>query len=96
MTQVRRLPLAESDLDEIWNYIAQDSPDNAARLLRRIDATCATLADNPMIGRSRSELSPDLRSFPLANYLIFYRPIENGVEIVRVLHGNRDIGAMFE
>ena len=48
-----------------------------------------------MMGRARPELAADLRSFPVGNYIIFYRPIEDGVEIVRVLSGARDIDALF-
>lgn len=95
MPEVRRLPRAQADLDGIWDYIAQNSPANATRLLRRIDSLCQTLADNPLMGRARPELGADLRSFPAGDYIIFYRPIENGVGIVRVLHGSRDIEAIF-
>jgi toxin ParE1/3/4 len=50
----------------------------------------------PLIGRQREELSPRLRSFPVSRYIIFYRPMENGIEIVRVLHGARDFPPLFE
>ena len=55
-----------------------------------------TLAENPRIGRSREELAPELRSFPFQDYVIFYRPIDNGVEIVRVLRGSRDIESLLD
>jgi toxin ParE1/3/4 len=48
-----------------------------------------------MLGRSRPELASDLRSFPTGSYIIFYVPIETGIEIVRVVSGNRDIDALF-
>ena len=54
------------------------------------------LAENPRIGRSREELAPELRSFSFLNYVIFYRPIDAGVEIVRVLHGSRDIEGLLD
>jgi toxin ParE1/3/4 len=41
-------------------------------------------------------LSPRLRSFPVKNYVIFYRPLEDGIEIVRVLHGAQDLPPLFE
>jgi len=50
----------------------------------------------PNMGTQREELSPGLRSFPLRNYIIFYRPMEKGVEIARVLHGARDLPKLFE
>ena len=47
------------------------------------------------MGRLRDELAPFLRSFPVKNYLIFYRPIDEGIEIVRILHGSQDIETIF-
>ncbi len=97
MPQAVLLRSAEADLADIWRYIARDSPQNASRLVRRIRTMCSTtLADNPYIGRARPELAPGLRSFPVGNYIVFYRPIEDGVEVVRVVHGSRDIEALFE
>ena len=86
MSEIRRLHQAESDLDGIWDYIARDAPANASRFLRRIEGVCSIVADNPLVGRSREELVPGLRSFPIGNYLLFYIPIEDGIEIVRVCH----------
>ncbi len=43
----------------------------------------------------RAELAADLRSFPFGRYVIFYAPIEDGIDVVRVLHGARDIDAVF-
>jgi len=47
-------------------------------------------------GRSRFDLSPELRGFPVGNYLVFYRPASDGIEIIRVLHGARDIPELFD
>jgi toxin ParE1/3/4 len=49
------------------------------------------LGRNQMMGRARPELRPDLRSFPYGAYLILYRAIDDGVEIVRVVHGARNL-----
>ena len=84
-------PEAESDLDEIWWHIAQDSPHNADRFLERIQERCLALADFPQMGTSRDELKAGLRGQPVGNYLIFYFPLEDSVDIVRVIHGSRDI-----
>jgi len=87
---------AEADLAEIWEYIARDSPENATRFVRGIRETCnATLAYNPRIGRRRADLAPRLRSFVVQDYVILYRPIDDDVEVVRVLHGSRDIESLF-
>lgn len=95
MPEVLRRPEAEADLDEIWLYIAQDDPDAADRFLDFIEERCQLLAENPLMGRSRPELAPGLRSFPAGDYIIFYSPIQGGVEIVRVVSGARDIDALF-
>lgn len=49
------------------------------------------LAEQPLMTRKRDDLAPNLRGFPLGAYVILYRPIANGIEVVRVLHGARDI-----
>jgi len=49
------------------------------------------LAANPLAGRTRDDLAPKIRSFPVGNYIIFYLPLSDGVEVVRVLHGRQDI-----
>ena len=53
------------------------------------------LADNPHAGRERTELRAGVRSFPAHGYVILYRIQGQTVEIVNVLHGSRDIDAMF-
>ena len=95
MARVLKRPLAENDLDEIWLYIAQDNPDSADALLDKIEERCQALAQFPFIGTNRDELMPDLRSLPVGNCLIFYMPIEDGIVVVRVLHGMRDVDALF-
>lgn len=95
MSVLRFRPPADQDLDDIWAFIAEDDPTAASRFVHFIEERCSLLAENPMIGRSRSALAPGLRSFPAGDYIIFYVPIENGVEIVRVVSGARDIEALF-
>jgi len=83
-------------LDEIWFYIAQDNMDAADRFIHAIVSRFAMLAGMPEMGRMREELATRLRSFAIGNYVIFYRPMENGVEIARVLHGAREFPPLFE
>jgi toxin ParE1/3/4 len=87
---------ARSDLDDIWSYIAQDNIEAVDKLIRVIIFRFPKLAEMPLIGRSREELSLGLRSFPVGRYIIFYRPLKNTIEIVRVLHGARDFPPLFE
>ena len=96
MNQYRVSDAARSDLDEIWSYIAQDNADAADRFIRAIVSRFPAFASMPHMGPQRKDLSPRLRSSPVGNYVIFYRPMKNGVEIVRVLHGARDFPPLFE
>ena len=49
-----------------------------------------------MMGRARDELSPGIRSMPFGRYVIFYAPLADGIDIIRVLHSSRDIDAVFD
>jgi toxin ParE1/3/4 len=96
MKQYRVSDAARADLDDIWFYIAQDDPDAADGFIRAIVSRFPALASMPYLGRAREELSAGLRSFPVQKYVIFYRAREDGVEIVRVLSGARDLPPLFE
>ena len=91
MAAVAWRPEARADLIAIWQHIAPDSPTAADHLLDRIVLLSDTIAGTPLMGRRREELGPNLRSFVVANYVIFYEPNDDGVDIVRVLHGHTDI-----
>ncbi len=86
---------AKQDLDDAWFFIAERNPNRADQLLDEIEARFLMLVRFPEIGVSREELAPQLRSFPVSNYLIFYRLIGSSIEIVRVLHGSRDVEQIF-
>ena len=94
----RRSPQAESDLDDIWYYVASRSGslDVADRFIDSITARFCLVASRPNIGRSRDEdLRPGLRSFPVGEYVIIYRIQDEDVVILRVLRGSRNIEALF-
>jgi toxin ParE1/3/4 len=92
---VCRRPLAAVDIEEIWDHIADDSLRAADRWIDQLDEQFALLATQPLMGRAREELAPGLRSFPFGRYVIFYEPIEGGIDIVRLLHSARDVDAQF-
>jgi toxin ParE1/3/4 len=93
---VVRSPEADEDLIEIWAYLAHEASDRVAdNQLRDIEKACSTLKNWPYSGRKRDELLPGLRSIPVHPYIVFYRVREDAVEIVRVLHGRRDIDSIF-
>jgi toxin ParE1/3/4 len=93
-----RLTITESaraDLREIRAYIAKDNPAAARRFVERLRAQAHKLAQTPGIGRSRRDLRPDLFSFPVGKHVLFYRPERGGIVLVRVVHGARDLPALF-
>jgi len=89
--RVVRSNLVASDLLEIWLRISGDNPSAADRTLDAIDERCQFLAGSPEIGRPREELAPRLRSSAVGRYVIFYRPMTGGIQVVRVLHSARDL-----
>ena len=86
-------PRAKADLSDIWQFMAEDSDDQADAFIDLIDQKFQLLAQQSGLGRRREELAEGLRSFPVGRYVIFYLPIPGGVHIVRLLHGARDIEA---
>ena len=89
--RIARTPRASLDLIEIWTFIADDNEKAADRLIDRIGATLLSLRDNPLMGRARPELGTDLRSFPVGSYIAYFKPLPDGIELVRVLSGYMDI-----
>ena len=87
---------ARQDLKDIKDYIARDSLDRAEEFIRAIARRFQKLAEFPGMGRSYEELFPNLRGFPVSNYIIFYRPSEQGISIDRILSGYRDIEDLFQ
>jgi len=96
MNQFRVSAAARADLDDLWVYIAHDNVEAADKFIQLLVDKFPKRAGWPEIGRQREELSPRLRSLAAGQYVIFYRPLENGIEIVRVLHGARDLPPQFE
>ena len=87
---------ARGDLDDIWDYIADDSETAADSLLSGIDHTFQLISENPELGPLRPELSEGIRNFAVKSFVVFDRAIADGMRVIRVLHGSRDIEAVFE
>lgn len=95
MASFRLTPAAIEDLDAIWLYIHNDNPAAADAVEAAIKSACALLAQKPFVGHTRR----DLTELPLRfwttpkypNYVIAYRPKSRPLEIVRILHGMRDL-----
>lgn len=92
MATVTRSRPAREDLIDIWTFIAQDNPAEADRYLDRLEEKFISLAGSPGIGRLRPEIGPNVRGFVVGSHLVLYRKAPGGVQIVRVIHGARDLG----
>lgn len=88
---------ARSDLREIRDQISKDDADAAVRVIKRLRDRARLLAESPRMGRQRGgDLRSGLRSFPVGSYVLFYRPRSDGIVLIRVLHGARDLPALFQ
>lgn len=90
-------PAACIDLDEIWDYYALElqNPDAADRIRDEIFDAFRKLAKTPGMGHSRRDLATErLRFWPVRKYLIIYRGVKQPLEVVRVIHGARDVEAI--
>jgi len=95
VASVIRSPAADADLNAIFDYVAQDNPEAARGLIRRIADRAQLHADSPLIGSPCPKLQEDLRSFVVGNYVSFYVPIDGGIFLLRVLHSARDLPRVF-
>ena len=88
---------ARADLDDIWRYLAVESGSEtvADRQIDQLTNSLYTLANWPFLGRPRNDLRRGLRSHSVGEYIIFYRIHRRDVLIQRVLHGRRNILALF-
>jgi toxin ParE1/3/4 len=90
-------PEAIEDLEEIWLYIAQDSPARADGFLDQLYSLCTEkLAAFPEIGTGRDYLDRQVSAFPYKRYMIYYRFDASLIEIIRILHGSRDLPTIFQ
>jgi toxin ParE1/3/4 len=83
---------AELDLDEIWDYIAQDNIDAADRWIDKLFDAFQSLAQTPRMGHKREDLTAfPILFWPEDAYLILYRVQEDWIEIIAVTQGARDV-----
>jgi antitoxin ParD1/3/4/toxin ParE1/3/4 len=84
-------PDALKDLEEIWEFVAADSPDAADRVREEIYGTIKSLVPFPYVGHNRFDLTTrPLRFQTVRDYVIAYAPEEKPLAVVAVLHGRRN------
>jgi toxin ParE1/3/4 len=96
MSRVTRSAQAQQDLEGILDYLESQNIDVADRFATKFDQSCELHAQHPQIGARSEEYAPNLRHFTVWNYAIFYRPTEDGIELIRIIHGARDLPRPFE
>ncbi|MDP6718744.1 MAG: type II toxin-antitoxin system RelE/ParE family toxin [Pirellulaceae bacterium] len=97
MARIERSPRAKADVLTAACYIAEQSQSRmrAKRWIDSIDEQLKLLVRHTHAGEARPDLGANIRSFPVGKYIIFYRPLDDGVQVVRVLHSSRDIPRIF-
>ncbi len=93
MASAKFTPLALNDLKEIHDFIAKDKSRIASQYMAMLKQKCELLASSPGLGVQREEYCK-LYKVPVDSYLIFYRPAQTGIDVIRILHGNRDIDSI--
>ena len=103
MSRIIRPPRARADIQEQAFRIADDNPEAARRFLAEVERSLELLADMPGMGAARPRLSPALRGLRMfsigggfENHLLFYRPIKDGIELIRLLYGTRNVEAIMK
>lgn len=86
---------AREDLAGIWAFVAADNSVAADRTVDKISDHCLSYAHQPKLGEGRPNLGNSIRCFSVGMYVIYYRNAEDGIEVVRVLHGARDVDRNF-
>jgi toxin ParE1/3/4 len=89
-------PKASQDLNNISDYFVGRDIEAGERLLKELNEKCQNLMQFPKMGKSYERILKNLRGFPLKGYIIFYRAIPDGIEILRVISGRQDLEALFD
>lgn len=92
MPSVHYSPSAANDLVELSEYIARDKPDAAYHWIEEVESTCQLVANNPGLGQARQScVFGQCRSISMGHFVIFFRAVDNGVEVIRIVRGERDL-----
>ena len=99
--KIFKRPRAERDIEECFVYLAQDNVDIGISFLAAVETSLKRLAKFPLVGKQREFPNKQLRDVRMwhvkgyENYLVFYTVTERTIEVIRVLHGSRDIERLF-
>ncbi|MEH2254505.1 type II toxin-antitoxin system RelE/ParE family toxin [Nostoc sp.] len=88
--------LASRDINEIADYFTETSLEAGERFFSEFNRKCQQLVTFPNSGKSYAEIRLYLRGLSLENYIIFYKVLDHGIEILRVVSGRRNFPSLFE
>ena len=91
MAILKRTRQAEIDLLDIWAFISQDNLTAADKIVRQLDARSHELLGHPEMGIARDDVAKGMRHLVMGSYLILYRIDGEDIEVVRYLHGARNL-----
>ncbi len=87
---------AAKDISDIYDYtVSKFGERQAIKYLNGLDERLSYLNDHPEAGRIRDEVKKELKSYPYQKHIVFYRSMQYGIKVVRVLHGSMDIPKQF-
>ncbi|MEL7037251.1 MAG: type II toxin-antitoxin system RelE/ParE family toxin [Cyanobacteria bacterium J06592_8] len=88
--------LASQDLNDIADYFAQNNIRAGEKFFQDFNRKCRQFVLFPSSGKNYEDIYPNLRGVPLAGYIIFYRIIDDDIEILRVISGRRNLPSIFQ
>lgn len=90
MPQIKRTQRAKNDAIEIWAYIAKENESAADKVIDQIDQRLKSLSFMPLSGTEMPFIAPNIRRSVVGRYSVYYRPVKDGIEVLRILHERRD------
>lgn len=97
MSRYQLTPEARSQVDEIADFVAEESVDAALRVLDALDDAFRRLAEMPEIGHLREDLTErPVKFWSVLSYLIVYDPASRPLTVIAVLHGARNVAKLLE
>jgi toxin ParE1/3/4 len=88
--------LASQDLNQIADYFAENNLEAGEQFFLAFNRKCQQLIAFPNSGKSYTTIRPELRGLSLEGYIVFYRILDDGIEILRVVNGRRNFSSLFE